>query len=568
MINLIPKVKVFEEKAGFLSKKTVCCVSDLQDTRLQKAIAKLPQRDDGVKFSIDIKGSCGENYEIFVNEDSINIIAGGVAGAFYAIQTLRQIFKIENVPCLYINDKPDFKHRGFYHDITRGKVPTVKTLKKLIDQMAYYKMNSLQLYVEHTFEFKEYKEISQKTGCLTAEEMQELDAYCEENFIEFIPSLSTFGHLYELLEQPQYQHLRVLKDFEKKPNFWRSRMAHHTIDPLNEESFELIKSLIDQYIPNFKSEYFNICCDETFDLKVYDKQGLDSGKLYLEFVSKIIDYMNKNGKKTMMWADIVLEHPEVIKDLPKDICLLNWYYNEDVPEEKIAQLAKAGKKQILCPGTITWNRLCEKVDTEEQNISRMAEYGKKYGADGILNTNWGDWANPCSIELAMYGLVLGAEKSWSAETELNDEFYASVNAVLYENENGFECLKKLSDMHNLISWVEFCSTYCYSRYGHEDDKVASPFKKLAEIQKAYAELKDKLSAEKWANDEYRQEMLIAAEGLCVMAELLTKLQKGKVDRLTDTKEWLKRYSGKWSLKNKKSELHNIEEMFNYCEENY
>ena len=61
-------------------------------------------------------------------------------------------------------------------------------------------------------------------------------------------------------------------------------MKHHTIDPLNSESFEVIKSLIDQYAPNFESEYFNICCDETFDLKKYQEQGKDVGKIYVDFV--------------------------------------------------------------------------------------------------------------------------------------------------------------------------------------------------------------------------------------------------------------------------------------------
>jgi N-acetyl-beta-hexosaminidase len=67
----------------------------------------------------------------------------------------------------------------------------VATLKSLIDQMAYYKLNSLQLYVEHTFEFEEYKDLNEKLGYLSKEEIKEIDAYCEENFIEFIPSLST-----------------------------------------------------------------------------------------------------------------------------------------------------------------------------------------------------------------------------------------------------------------------------------------------------------------------------------------------------------------------------------------
>ena len=102
------------------------------------------------------------------------------------------------------------------------------------------------MYVEHTYEFEETKELIKKTGYLSKEELLELEEYCQDHFVEFIPSLSTFGHLYELLEQEQYQHLRIVKEFEKKCNFWRARMEHHTIDPLNPESIEVIQSLIDQ----------------------------------------------------------------------------------------------------------------------------------------------------------------------------------------------------------------------------------------------------------------------------------------------------------------------------------
>ena len=108
------------------------------------------------------------------------------------------------------------EYRGFYHDTTRGKVPKVETLKMLIDQMAYYKLNSLQLYVEHTFDFKEYATTKERTGYFTAEEIKELDDYCYENFIDFIPSLSCFGHLQELLEIPEYKHLCVLENHEQE----------------------------------------------------------------------------------------------------------------------------------------------------------------------------------------------------------------------------------------------------------------------------------------------------------------------------------------------------------------
>ena len=93
----------------------------------------------------------------------------------------------------------------------------------------------------------------------------ELDRYCNENFIEFIPSLATFGHLFVLLNQDKYKHLTECENFKQERIFWEDRMLHHTVDPTKQESFELIASLIDQYIPLFSSDKFNICCDETFD---------------------------------------------------------------------------------------------------------------------------------------------------------------------------------------------------------------------------------------------------------------------------------------------------------------
>lgn len=565
MIKLIPAVKHIETYSNFFSGQGICYEENNIDSRLLSALKKLPYDKAGAKLGICIAGHTGEGYELSINENDIRIKADGPAGAFYAVQTLRQIFKYPEIPCLYIKDFPDFEYRGFYHDVTRGKIPTMETIKKLIDQMAYYKLNSLQLYVEHTFEFEEYKNLNASTGYLTKEDLLEIGAYCKENFIDFVPSLSTFGHLYELLEQPQYKHLRVLKDYETAPNFWHNRMAHHTLDPESPQSIALVESLIDQYISCFDSEWFNICCDETFDLRSYDALGVDSGKLYVEFVKKIIAHVQKHGKRVMMWADILLKHPYTIDQIPEGTCFLNWYYRADPPEESIIRLAETGNAQIVCPGTTTWNRLCENVEVEEQNICRMAEYGYAHGAKGVLNTNWGDWGNPCSLELSMYGLVLGAEKSWSVTTAVDDAFYSRVNALLYENHNGVQRLTELSKMHAFIDWRNFCRAYFYHRYGDESDKKEVVLD-LAAVQNGYTELVKNLSAEQWLNDEYRQEMLVAAEGICVIVELWAKLLGLPVKRQTDTRQWLHKYSEKWLQKNQPNELYRIREMFEYCED--
>ncbi|MBQ3593649.1 MAG: family 20 glycosylhydrolase, partial [Clostridia bacterium] len=466
-----------------------------------------------------------------------------------------------------IEDEPDFEYRGLYHDITRGKVAKVETLKKLIDDMAYFKMNSLQLYVEHTFEFEETKDLIENTGYLTKEEIKELDEYCCENFIDFIPYIATFGHMYEILEQDQYKHLRVLKDFKATPNFWLSRMRHHTIDPLDDESFELVKSLIEQYYPLFKTDRFNICGDETFDLENLG-DGAQPGKLYVDFILKVINYMHSKNKKVMMWADILLKHPETLEVLPDDIYYLNWKYSKEPPEDSVVKLSEYGKKQIVCPGTSSWSRLCEDVDIEEGNITAMIDYGYKHGAVGVLNTNWGDYGNPASIELAMYGIVLGAVKSWTVDTVIDDAFYSSVNELLYGGKNAIEYIRRISRVHTLFgkNWNGFCCKYFEIRFSEEAAKQFDiTIEKITEIQKECVDIIDDLSIQKWKYDTAREEAILCAEGICVLAQLGGKMLGIDVKTVIEPKVWMKKYSDKWLEKNKPSELSKIEEMIFYID---
>ncbi len=559
MLHLIPAVKSLKQTGGTLQASAVAPAAQYSP-RLDKALQALPVCKCGAPLSLSFGEGEGEGYTLSVTENAVAIKAEGERGAFYAIQTLRQLFANGSVPCLEIEDRPDFAYRGFYHDLTRGKVASVETLKKLIDYMAYYKMNALQLYVEHVFPFKETAALLPQTSGLTPDELRELDAYCAERFIDFQPSLSTFGHLFELLHQKEFAHLRVLKDFEGSVCRWDDRMRHHTIDPRDPESLEVVKSLIDQYMPCFTSEYFNICCDETFDLKTLDPEG----KLYLEFVQKIIAYVASKGKRVMMWADILLQHPDCIEALPEDTLFLNWSYRAEPPEESVARFAKLGRAQIVCPGTTSWSRFCERVEREEPNILKMAEYGYAHGAIGMLNTNWGDWGNPAPIETALYGTVLGAAKSWDIKTQPDAGFYADVNALLYQNENAMRYLVAMSEAHNEVPWNKIMKAAFLHRNGMEHEAPITA-EGLALAQKTYRELTAALHAEAWECEDFKAEFLLAIEGICVLAELGAKLSGIACKRLSDTEGFLARYRAKWLEKNKESELSRIEDIFRYCD---
>ena len=173
-----------------------------------------------------------QQYVLQVTEEEIRIQGGDGAGVLYGVQTLCQMMHEYGalLPAVRIEDEPDLPVRGYYLDETRGRVLTLSYLKQVADRMAYYKLNQLQLYVEHTYLFSGLSEMWRDETPLTAEEIRELDAYCAKLHIELVPSIATFGHLYMLLSTKSYGDLCEFPDSWKEPfSFW-DRMQHHTVD--------------------------------------------------------------------------------------------------------------------------------------------------------------------------------------------------------------------------------------------------------------------------------------------------------------------------------------------------
>jgi len=222
---------------------------------------------------------------------------------------------------------------------------------------------------------------------------------------------------------------------------------------------------------------------------------------------------------------------------------------------------------MVCPGIQAWNRFCERITSAEKNISNMAEFGRTYGAGGVLNTNWGDWGHQNSIELSMYGMVFGAAKSWNLDTTADDTYYQSLNQFLYKNAKGVQMVKRVSDMQYMYHWTHLIMLYYQMRYNEPMAYQSGNMTKeiVKKLQEAFLELKAELQDDIWSRDEFRQEILLAAEGSCIAAELQAGLQNVSVERVTDTKQWLRKFREKWLQKNKPSELHELEKFFYECE---
>ena len=247
-------------------------------------------------------------------------------------------------------------------------------LKELVDRASFYKINQLQLYIEHTFAFKGMSEIWMDKDPLTAEEILILDQYCKKRHVELIPSLSTFGHMYEVLRSKSFNEYCELDNSEGGEYSFENRMNSHTLDSTNEGSIKLVEKMLIQYIPLFSSNTFNICCDETFDLGKGKSKAraaeVGVGRLYVDFLNKVINIVKKKGKRVMFWGDVILHHPELLNDISKDAICLNWDYNENVNEDGTKAITESGIEQYVCPGVWGWNQLINKVDKGFENIKK------------------------------------------------------------------------------------------------------------------------------------------------------------------------------------------------------
>ena len=386
-----------------------------------------------------------EGYKLTIDRNGVRIEFREAPGLHAAVATLRQILRQygRHLSCLKIRDWPDFARRGVMLDISRGRVPKLETLLELVEHLADFKINEFQLYTEHTFAYRRYQSVWQSWGALTGEEIRKLDARCQQLGIDLVPNQNSFGHLRYFLEHPRLKKLAEVSgpypdysgEFVRRPS---------TLAPNHPGTLPFLRKLYDELLPNFSSQFFNVGCDETWDLgrgrskKLCAAKG--RGRVYLDFLKQIHREVSARGKRTMFWGDIILKYPKLIPELAQigradlpvgldarqrvptkfncsDIIALNWGYEANHPFEKeAAKFAGAKIPFYVCPGTSTWQTLIGRHDNALENLRAAAKAGRKHGAMGYLITDWGDGGHPQPLAVSYLPCLAGASLSWCAKT--------------------------------------------------------------------------------------------------------------------------------------------------------
>ncbi len=439
-----------------------------------------------------------EAYGLRVGDVCIAVWGATPAGLAQGARTLTQLLRqvgdgaadadAAGVPALAIADAPALEWRGALLDVSRGKAPTLDTLKRLVDVLCSYKINMLQLYVEHTFAFRSHPRIGQGWGALTPEDIADLDAYCRDRYVELIPCLQSLGHHHDLLALPDYAHLAFSAEG------W-------TLRP-DAETYALLDDLYDDFLAAFSSPYFNVCCDEPYDLThttgrthllaagylagagaasggaaapdeaegAASREGL---RRYLDHILRLHEMLARRGKTMMMWDDVFLHAPDLLPEAPRDIVMLNWFYlaADDYPQVELFR--KAGFRQIVCPGTSTWNTLFPHLDIARANIRNLVTAGLRAGALGVLTTDWGDNGHPNALGSSWYGFLYGALEGWSPARLDDAEFERRFGLLVFgagAAEPALEAMRALSEACTLPGIARY--RLSYSRILFFEDPLA------------------------------------------------------------------------------------------------
>ena len=518
-----------------------------------------------------------ESYLLEAGRHAIVIKSPAEQGLLYGIQTLRQIIRQSGcvIACTKIEDYPEIANRGFFHDVTRGRIPKLETLKKLADKMCFYKLNQLQLYVEHTFMFQAESEVWRDDTPLQAADIIELDHYCKVRGIDLVPSIASFGHLYKVLRTKTFDSLCECPEPEGTQFSFIDRMNHHTLNAADPKALQYAKERIAEYASLFSSSYFNIGADETFDLgkgRSSVRAGeIGTDELYMEFVEELCNYVISIGKKPMFWGDVINKFPDKIKQLPKETICLNWGYAAKQTDEIVVKMQKAGAKQYVCPGVCGWNEWINLLPESYSNISRMCSYAHRCEAEGILNTDWGDYGHINQPDFSTAGMIYGAAFSWNSRQLPEKEINQMISVIEYGDSEGL-FIEKVAEIgqYELFDW----HTAVYYKEKNELLTEEITKEKLEQANTEILRIREELQYRIMKLEEtqrYRiRAYLIAIDAICIWNDIGKVILSGNEKADPDgalpaekLEKWFQYYCGIWREVSRESELWRVREVVDW-----
>ena len=296
-----------------------------------------------------------EEYRLSVGEAGIVIKASDKAGAYYALQSVRMLGRLDEgknlVPFVEISDKPQYKWRGQMLDVSRHFFDKA-TVKDLLDDMFRLKLNVFHWHLTDDqgwrIEIKKYPKLTEigskrdftqvggwggsKTediphgGYYTQEDIKEIVEYAAQRRISIVPEIDVPAHFAAALAA--YPHL-ACRNIQSRV-FGEMGGRLFTLKGIRDwnrpaclgkkESLQFIFDVYDEVCGLFPFEYFHVGGDEA-DVSEWKKcpdcqkamkeMGFANEKeLQKKLTNELCEYLKSKGKHMIAWNDVLRQGTE------------------------------------------------------------------------------------------------------------------------------------------------------------------------------------------------------------------------------------------------------------------
>lgn len=387
-LSLVPKplhLEQTEDQFTLKSGMTIACEKGLEEQAgyLQQMLRQatgweIKVRPDSRKGNIvltldSVANTHAEGYTLSVDKKSVRIAGADVAGVFYGLQTLLQLFPEEvyrnslagqvawTVPGVKIVDHPERPWRGMMLDVARYFYDK-EFVKKFIDMMAMYKLNKLQFHLIDDsgwrLEIKKYPRLTEVGawagpdsrrlgGFYTQDDIREILEYARLRQVEVIPEIEFPAHM--LSAVVAYPWLGCTGKQHEVPD--QHFISRDLLCVGKESSYQFLKDVLDETVALFPSKYINIGGDEAVYTnweqcprcqEVMKREGLSKVSELQGYLTNVVaDMMKKKNRTVIGWEEIIQRGK-----LNEQVVALIWHNVGDT-----IQATRTGHKAILTPAT-------------------------------------------------------------------------------------------------------------------------------------------------------------------------------------------------------------------------
>jgi hexosaminidase len=343
-----------------------------------------------VTMKRDATISNAEAYRLTVTPKGVTIHASAPAGAFYALETVKQLLpaavyrKVHDariawtIPAVTVSDAPRFAWRGSHLDVARHFQPK-DVVKKHLDLLARHKFNRFHWHLTEDqgwrIEIRKYPRLTEVGGCrartliglhtadptlrryddkrhcgfYTQDDIREVVAYASERFITIVPEIEMPGHAQAAIAA--YPHLGVHTD--ARVDVYDAWGVSPTIFNADDTTIAFLQDVLSEVLTLFPGQYIHVGGDEAIKDQWKESAGIQArikelglkGEHELQswFMQQMDTFLTARGRRLIGW-DEILEG-----GIAKNATVMSWR-----GEEGAIAAARAGHDVVMAPHSHTY----------------------------------------------------------------------------------------------------------------------------------------------------------------------------------------------------------------------